>query len=304
MEVIKRNGQIVPFDYFKIVTAIAKAVHDVDGNYGECGDLCDSIAESIAALNWDCVSVEEIQDMVEEALMDSDRKDVARAYIRYRYKRENARLAKDDFMKSIQEKLEASNVENQNANVDEKSFGGRKGEASNVLLKQFALDFCVSEMARKNHLENMIYIHDLDNYVLGDHNCLTIPFDNLLKNGFNTRQVDIRPAKSVDTAFQLVAVIFQLQSLQQFGGVAASHLDWTMVPYVKMSFRKHYLDGLKYIENIEDYPSDHIPFNAGIEDGEYKIYPKAYKYALDMTEKELSQAVEGMYHNLKYIRAT
>jgi ribonucleoside-triphosphate reductase len=68
-------------------------------------------------------------------------------------------------------------------------------------------------MARKNHLNNEIYIHDLDSYYVGSHNCLSIPFDDLLANGFNTRQTDVRPAGSANTAFQLVAVIFQLQSL-------------------------------------------------------------------------------------------
>ena len=110
----------------------------------------------------------------------------------------------------------------------------------------------MSEMARENHLNNMIYIHDLDNYAVGTHNCLTIPFDDLLANGFKTRQTDVRPAKSINTAMQLVAVIFQLQSLQQFGGVSASHIDWTMVPYVRMSFFKHFLDGLKYAERMSD----------------------------------------------------
>ena len=92
----------------------------------------------------------------------------------------------------------------------------------------------------------------MDSYSSGMHNCLTIPFDDLLKNGFKTRQTDIRPAGSVNTAMQLVAVIFQLQSLQQFGGVAASHLDWTMVPYVRKSFWKHYKDGLKHIEGLSE----------------------------------------------------
>jgi anaerobic ribonucleoside-triphosphate reductase len=101
------------------------------------------------------------------------------------------------------------------------------------------------------HRNNEIYIHDLDHYALGDHNCLSVPFDKLLANGFNTRQTDVRPANSVNTAFQLVAVIFQLQSLNQFGGVSATHLDWTMVPYVRKSFYKHFKDGLTYIENVK-----------------------------------------------------
>ena len=110
-------------------------------------------------------------------------------------------------------------------------------------------------MARANHLNNEIYIHDLSAYAVGMHNCLGIPFDDLLAHGFNTRQTDVRPARSVNTAFQLMAVIFQLQSLQQFGGTSATHIDWTMVPYVRMSFWKHFKDGLEWFEegNAEHY---------------------------------------------------
>jgi ribonucleoside-triphosphate reductase len=219
-------------------------------------------------------------------------------------------------MDAVSEKLECRNVKNQNANVDERSFGGRMGEANRVLTKQYALDYLISEKAKRNHLNNRIYIHDLDSYAVGMHNCLSVPFDDLLKNGFNTRQTDVRPAGSVNTAFQLVAVIFQLQSLQQFGGVSATHLDWTMVPYVRKSFWKHYNDGLVYCENealslkdIKEYYGDVIPnedlsifeteCNIGIVNLSEK-YPKAYKYAMDMTEKEIHQAAEGLFHNLKF----
>jgi ribonucleoside-triphosphate reductase len=88
------------------------------------------------------------------------------------------------------------------------------------------------------------------------HNCLSIPFDKLLKTGFITRQTDVRPANSINTASQLIAVIFQIQSLQQFGGVAATHIDWTMVPYVRKSFNKHFRDGLKYAEGLSDEEID------------------------------------------------
>lgn len=140
--------------------------------------------------------------------MESGYCDVARSYIRYRYKKEVAREVKSDFFDAIGEKLAASNVQNQNANVDEYSFGGRIGEASSLMTKQYALENLVSPMAKNNHENNMIYIHDLDAYAVGSHNCLSIPFDDLLEKGFNTRQTDVRPAGSVNTAFQLVAVIF------------------------------------------------------------------------------------------------
>lgn len=154
------------------------------------------------------IEVEDIQDLIEDYLMQSERRDVARAYIRYRYKKEVARQKKDDFIQAIRKKLDGKDIKNQNANVDEASFGGRIGEASSVVTKQLALDYIVSPMTRKNHLENIIYTHDLDAYYVGSHNCLSVPFDDLLAKGFNTRQTDVRPAGSVNTAFQLVAVIF------------------------------------------------------------------------------------------------
>lgn len=611
IKIIKRNGEAIPFDRNKIFNAICKAMDEV-------GELDTNIAHQIAAElstyaklnaqhNVDN-TVEDIQDEVENLLMQYNLSEVARAYIRYRYQREVARGYTGDFLKAITEKLTAKNVQNQNANVDEHSFGGRKGEANSVLMKKYALDFCMSKMAKENHLNNEIYIHDLDTYPVGMHNCaaretkfcttndgvrsfedyndgdrisvlthlgthsmatvkkfgvqklnkitfsfagqrfvterftanhrwyladgsvtenlkigdklfkcpiqirtnnefsfddatdkekyywclgfvladgteayrwshgkknedikfvrmrlcgdkikyeprfsilqhstkemengdlyltfssaivfrkqfpdlssmtrrekhalfdglyaadgqhagsrksifttneqiasfiedeapalgwfilnikdktgeitnyvkrgfakeytfigdtnkyywtvtdiqedieeevwclqvddissfvlpngittgncLSIPFDDLLKNGFNTRQTDVRPAGSVNTAFQLVAVVFQLQSLQQFGGVSATHIDWTMVPYVRKSFYKHFCDGCKYLDKLiipDDLWKDCVPENYSITDERFKKYPEAYQYAIDMTTKEVHQAVEGMYHNL------
>ena len=307
MNVQKRDGRIVPFDERKIEKAILAAFEDTDGEITEYAkNKAANIASYIQGYYEDdedyIPGIEEIQDLVEKGLMATKRKDVAKKYILYREERTKIRNANTKLMKSIKEKVEASDVQNQNANVDEHSFGGRMGEARSELMKDYALNYIISDMARENHLNNEIYIHDLDSYAVGMHNCLTIPFDDLLAKGFNTRQTDVRPANSINTAFQLVAVIFQLQSLQQFGGVSAGHLDWTMVPYVRKSFLKHFIDGLKYIEGIE-YEKKDGDEKLSIDSEEYKYYSKVYKYAMDMTEKELKQAVEGMYHNLNTLQS-
>ena len=229
MKVIKRDGRIVDFDAKKIERAILAAFQDVDGKitpYAQ--EKAENIASYIEGYYLDVdetPGIEEIQDLVEKGLMSTKRKDVAKKYILYREERTKIRNANSKLMQNIKEKIEASDVQNQNANVDEHSFGGRMGEARSELMKDYALNYIVSPMARENHLNNEIYIHDLDAYAVGMHNCLTVPFDKLLAEGFNTRQTDVRPARSINTAFQLVAVLFQLQSLQQFGGVSASHLD-------------------------------------------------------------------------------
>ena len=301
-QVIKRNGKRVKFDKEKIIVAVEKAFKEIDGEItNKAHQKAEEIAGFIEAQET-ALSVEEIQNIVEDKLMASNRKDVARAYVRYRYKKEMIRNTDNNLMTEISEKIMASNVQNQNANVDEHSFGGRMGEARNSVMKKYALDYIISDMAKRNHLNNEIYIHDLDSYAVGMHNCLSIPFDKLLKEGFNTRQADVRPANSINTAMQLVAVIFQLQSLQQFGGVSATHLDWTMVPYVRKSFYKHYKDGIKYIYGVELDSIEH-PEDVSIEDQLYKKFDKAYNYALDMTLKETQQAVEGMYHNLNTLQS-
>ena len=305
LKVVKRDGRVVNFDENKIVDAVLKAFKDTDGEITLAAkSKAKEIGNYVKGLSKDQLSVEDIQDIVEEKLMLSKRKDVAKAYIIYRNERTKIREKNTKLMREISEKITASNVKNQNANVDEKSFGGRVGEASDAVMKQYALDYCMSEMAKNNHLNNEIYIHDLNSYAVGMHNCLSIPFDKLLANGFNTRQTDVRPAQSVSTAFQLVAVIFQLQSLQQFGGVSATHLDWTMVPYVRKSFYKHFKDGCKYILGIDMLKYDGMyDENMSIEDNFYKSFDNAYKYAIEQTEKEVYQAVEGMYHNLNTLQS-
>ncbi len=305
MLITKRDGTKRDFDSSKIRSAISKAnSRSLEMTEEEIDKIVASVVskcENITDLN-----VEQIQDLVEHALLVSKFKATAKQYILYRDQRTRIRQGKSKMMKEIGDKLSGMHIVNQNANVDEHSFGGRKGEADSVLMKELALNYCMSEKSRNNHLNNEIYIHDLDSYAVGMHNCLSIPFDDLLAKGFNTRQTDIRPASSVNTAFQLVAVIFQLQSLQQFGGVSATHLDWTMVPYVRKSFAKHFKDGLEFVENIDE-PKDtffcYEAINRPIDAKEYQKYEGAYKYALKMTKRELDQAVEGMYHNLNTLQS-
>jgi ribonucleoside-triphosphate reductase len=305
--VIKRDGREVESDKTKIIKSIDKAFAAL-GKEDE-GGVAEKIADAIEAMDK-VLDVDEIQNLIEAKLMASKHKDVAKTYINYRYLHKMARGQYNELMTAVAEKLTAKNVQNQNANVDEASFGGRVGEASSVVTKQYALEYLVSPMAKANHMNNEIYIHDLDAYATGSHNCMSIPFDDLLKNGFNTRQTDVRPAQSINTAFQLIAVIFQLQSLQQFGGVSATHLDWTMVPYVRKSFYKHYKNICDVIPGVSDNLVLENPEDVSIDDAVYRgrnwcNFVKRYvtSKALKATKKELKQAVEGMYHNLNTLQS-
>ena len=316
MKVEKRDGTIQPFKFKKIEAAVTKVFVNKPVSEPVPDKFIEQLRDYFNALvtkqdlrnpNY-AMPIEEIQDIIRDFLIKKNKTKAAESFIKYRAERERIREQKSWTMREVTRKIRGNDVENQNANLDEASFGGRIGEASRVVTKDFALKYIVSKMSRDNHNGNMIYIHDLDSYAVGMHNCLTIPFDKLLKNGFKTRQTDVRPANSLNTAFQLVAVIFQLQSLQQFGGVSASHLDWTMVPYVRKSFLKHYIDGLHYLKgedkiDLPDTPVDEL----SIEDSWYGKYSSeyghVYNYALEMTVRECHQAVEGMYHNLNTLQS-
>lgn len=332
MNVIKRNGSVVEFDLSKIAKALKLAFKASSQQIDE--NLILEIASQVKV--WENISIEDIQDQIEELLQDYDFQDVYKEFSLYRRERALIREQHDSLMHDVGTKLNAQNVQNQNANVDEHSFGGRVGEAGRVVTKNYALNYCMSSMARNNHLNNEIYIHDLDSYAVGMHNCLSIPFDELLAQGFTTRQTDVRPANSLNTAFQLVAVLFQLQSLQQFGGVSATHLDWTMVPYFRKSFFKHYI--VAALKNTEDFLNldiislveDTYTDEVGIERNKFEDWidenkqtllkklnltiddfrlsnksldKKYYQSALYDTIQELKQAVEGMYHNLNTLQS-
>ena len=254
MEVIKRDGRKANFNIEKIKRGIKEASNSLEKEFQISDEKLEKVLELIEnkVKDKESIEAEDLLIIVQNALMNKNCYEVAAEYIKYSEERNKERFKKLQIMKEIKEKLDASNVQNQNANLDEHSFGGRKGEADSALLKKMALDYYISPKYAKNHINNRIYIHDLDSYVLGLHNCLSVPLDELLANGFKTRQVFIRPAGSANTALQLVAVLFQLQSLQQFGGVSSTHLDWTLVPYIRKSFFKHFKDGLKYVEKRSD----------------------------------------------------
>ena len=305
MNVIKRNGKSEPLSKKKVYDSIVNAntcvSDDAKLTQKQIKRITETVIEHFESLeNVESVEIDALEDVIEEKLMEAQGYEVAKRYITYRYEKERVRMNK-----ALTEKLTAANVQNQNANVDEFSFGGRVGEAASYVMKNYALDHLISKKAKHNHNNNEIYIHDLDNYAVGNHNCLSIPFDKLLREGFNTRQTDVRPAASINTAMQLVAVIFQLQSLQQFGGVAATHLDWTMVPYFRLSFWKHYWDGMHYIEKEQDtadMPKESIR-ELSIDASIYNKDSAAYEYAMNKTVEELDQAVEGMYHNLNTLQS-
>lgn len=320
--VTKRDGKIVPFDVTLVEDAIMKASASMVNKKNKilktdavsiAKEIEDTFDDEISK-NPPDATVENIQDEVIKCLRKHNYIALAEAYKKHREERTYIRFKNAKIMKDIHNCLcpDKKKKKNQNANLDELSYGGRKGEADSTLLKYLAknelmrtIDVLDWELMRR-------YPHDSDSFFLGEHNCLSCPVDMLFEKGFNTRQTDIRPASSLNTEFQLLAVIFQLQSLQQFGGVSATHLDTSSVPYFRMSYYKHYLtvvDIIPFIKvklDFDKYEAKKI----SILDERYRgshwwNFIKRYisRKALKLTLRELDQAVEGMYHNLNTLQS-
>lgn len=338
IQVSKRDGTIQEFQPEKIHKAVSKANAKSTEKLDEekIEKVVNSAVTFIRGLKKSLVEVDEIHKAVENSLMKNNCFEVARRYMSFRQERDAKRFRKLPLVGIMESKLFAKNVFNQNANLDEHSFGGRKGEMDSAFLKEHALNYYISPKFAKNHINNRVYIHDLDSYILGMHNCLSVPMDEMLAKTIHTRQVLIRPAGSVNTAFQLIAVYFQLQSLQQFGGVAATHIDWTLVPYVRKSYMKHYL--VAYLKSTNEFQKLDLPDlmfqDYRTEDGvwrnklddwlkshktEYlqrlnlkpedfyfdndKLDPTFRQAAILDTISEVKQGAEGLLHNLNSLQS-
>ena len=300
LRVIKYNGKLQKFDKYKIEDSIKKAAKSAKEEIPEfmVKRIANNIEEDIIKENIDKISADKIANRVETKLMESKYKETAKKYIKFHYDRQKERLYNFEIIKAFQKKLNGFNIENSNANCDERSFSGRINEAATIMLKDNALHN-MSANARNNHNNNIIYIHDLNSYSAAMHNCLSIPFDELLHKDLYTKQTGIRPPRSIQTACQLVAVIIQVQSLQQFGGVSSTHLDWTLVPFVRYTFFKHMRDGHKYItKDTFKMPKDIE--NTSIDD--YKDDP-CYQYAYELTDRDTKQGAEGLIHNLNSLQS-
>ena len=301
MRVRKYNKKLEDFDKVKVVNSIKLASDATESeNVPEfmAQRIADQIEDELVKKNTKTIVAEDLSNMIENRLMQTSYKEVAKSYITYHYDRQKEHVYQSDLIKAFEKKLNGSNIENSNANCDERSFSGRMNEAARVLLKDNALK-TMSKTARDNHNNNEVYTHDLDSYSSGQHNCLSIPIDNMNRDGVHIKQTDIRPAKSVGTFLQQAAVYMQVQSLQQFGGVSYTHLDWSAIPSVRWSFFKHLRNGKKYLQN-KDWK---IPENCtDISIDKYKNDP-CYQYAIDMTTSEVHQGAEALIHNLNSLQS-
>ena len=250
MLVKKRNGQIVEFDKTKIIEAINKAFIEVDGQLYEDETASDIASEIEVENNTDILDVETIQDLVEDKLMDSERKDVAKAYVRYRYKREILRQTNKayegilDLVELQNEELKEENS-NKNAIVASTQRDYIAGEVSKDLGHRMLLP---AEVIRA-HDAGEIHFHDMDYFVQHVHNCCLVNLEDMLQNGTVINKTMIEKPHSFATACNIATQIMAVVASGQYGGqsISLTHL----APFVDISRQKIRQDVINELDIAE-----------------------------------------------------
>ena len=298
----KRDGRIVGFNEQKIAAAIRKAMLATEE--GEDEALIGQIADRISVKGKPQMTVEAIQDMVENELMKSSRKDVAKAYIKYRNARSVARKAKttDIFLEIIN--IKNNDVTRENANMNADTPAGMMMKFASETTKPFVDDYLLSEDARDAVKNNYLHIHDKDYYPTKSLTCIQHPLDRILKYGFQAGHGESRPAKRIETANILGCISMETVQNEMHGGQAIPAFDFYLAPFVRAS----YIEEVKVLEdlNAEDYSE---LYNAPIDD--YLNIPLAgfegreriKQHAINKTVGRVHQAMEAFIHNMNTIHS-
>ena len=293
-KVYKRNGTVMNFDKEKIERAISAAYKSLPKEPNI--ELIKKISHQIEEINKD-LPVEEIQDLVVKKLMSSSDKDVAMAYQSYRTLKEDLRNKEQSIYKKISNLVDAndSSLLNENANKDAKTISVQRDLLAGISSKEFYLNKVLPKHLAEAHIKGEMHIHDLDYLVFQITNCELVNIENMLKGGCKIGNALMSEPNSVEVAVGHIVQIVASVSSNTFGGCTVPYLDRALVPYIKKSFKKHYLNGLKYISGIEECDLEVIEH-----DNEecQKRYPKAYKYACDMTEESVKQAMQGLEYEI------
>lgn len=297
----KRDGRIENFDREKIVNAVLKAMnHEFvnDKNYAE------SIAQKIENLDNDVVSVEEIQNLVEVELMKSQYKNVAKAYILYREKRNIARGRKtyDTYMGIVN--TIANEVTKENANMNADTPAGMMMKFASESSKPFVLDMLLSDTAKDYVKSNYIHIHDADYYPTKSLTCIQHPLDKIFGGGFRSGHSSSRPAKRIETAAIIACISMESIQNEMHGGQAIPAFDFYLAPYVKMSF-------VEELEKVEALTGEDLSAYKTADYDDYLIKPldglkgeeRSVQHAMNLTVNRVHQAMESFIHNMNTIHS-
>lgn len=311
-KIVKRDGKIVSFDPEKITEAIAKAgLSTEEFKHDRAKQLADkAVKRAQETIKQRTPSVEQIQDIVEDVLMESAFKRTAKEYITYRQERNRVREAKSNLMNiyktiAVADASEDSDVKRGNANVDGNSAMGKMLQFGAEGSKIFAKTLLMKPEFAKAHDEGDIHVHDLDFYATGTLTCCqTDPLQLFADGGFNTGHGHLRTPNSIGSYGALAAIILQANQNEQHGGQSIPNFDYAMAPGVNKSFRKALNRAIRQYNRFSGNKEIEVKIPENLEYGDEKALKKLklpegiVESANEDVERQTFQAMEGFIHNL------
>ena len=313
--IIKRDGTIVPFDYFKIRQAIAKANANVPSETLSDSQLDKLTQEVVAAMNPEAtLDVEAVQDLVELSLMENNFVQTAKVYILYRSERKRLRDQKNALMETFKElsfsDASDTDMKRENANVDGNTAMGMMLKYGSESSKTFIDHYVLPEDMMKAHKNGDIHIHDKDFYLLTE-TCCQIDLDKLFNDGFSTGHGFLREPQSIESYSALACIALQANQNEMHGGQSIPNFDNIMAKGVNKTAHKHIKDLIEEqalfaidTELDEQTAAEFLSYDydalvdaiARAEDGSLALV--LLTLAQKRVERSTYQAMQSLIHNL------
>ena len=331
LKVIKRDGKKVGFNEDKIGLTIKKAFDGFENDYTPedsskvYKQVIDDINETYAELK--VIKIEDIQDLIEKNLRELNYLDVLDNFQSYRERRNESREVFKSYQHKLVKALEALSMKDakeedskrDNANVDGDTAMGTMLQYGSTISKAFAKSHFMKKQYAEAHDSGMIHIHDMDFLPMGTTTCCQIDLNALFEKGFSTGHGFLRSPNSIMSYAALAAIVIQSNQNDQHGGQSIPAFDHYMAPGVVKSFKKEFkntvldfleLTGFIDFINVKGFTKDldkikEVNFSMEIFEKYFKgsgeverIFRKAYKKAVEKTDKLTYQAMESFIHNL------
>lgn len=276
--VVKRDGRTVKFNEGRIVRAVGRAEKDATGAKTDLGEIIAERVKRFVVKHYSDagrVDIAKLQSIVEQELMKSFAKNVARNYIEFRSLRDAERAGDTDInvrLRKLQEKDKT--IVNENANKDSNTFATERDLTAGTVNKVEGLKMLPPHVANA-HLRGDIHYHDLDYQPYRPMtNCCLIDFEYMLKNGFKMGNAEIGSPHSIQTATAQTAQIIANVASSQYGGCSFDRIDEVLAPYAEMNYQKHMTDAKRY------------------------RIPEPETYAIEKTNKDIYDAMQSLEYEI------
>lgn len=298
MFVIKRDKTRKPFDAERIYNAVFLAASDADHDFMEASQIANDTTTLVLSIfeGKELIEIHDVELAIENTLMSSCWKKVARTFIEYRHDRDQARELKTSLHKNIIGLVDQTNKDilNENANKEATVFHVQRDLLAGEIARHYALEYLLPREVAAEHIAGNIHFHDLDYFpLMGLTNCCLVDLKGMLERGFKMGNARVSTPNSIQTAATVVSQIAASVSSSQYGGASFDRLDEVLAPYVTKTYEKELKKAREYMYLFTD-----------VRLGEHDTTSTVNRIAREATEKAVFDACQTLEYQVNTITST